>query len=210
MRKRRSPPGQGKVNGCAREGSRTPTTDQAPCWTPGPQVTALRQAGVSRGPPQQGLSPVLGDRGVGLGRAVERDHVVLQHWLRLHRQVDERGVCGEKRRLCRLRCCVHHGLGEHEGKGQQFTPRVSQSSHSPGGPQKTGGLSRGFPLSLEVPESGCPGSGLRTPAMDSRYCCSVTKLYPSNSLRPHGLRHARLPCPPLSPGVCSNSCPLSW
>ena len=31
----------------------------------------------------------------------------------------------------------------------------------------------------------------------------------SDSLRPHGLQHARLPCPSLSPGVCSNSCPLS-
>ena len=31
----------------------------------------------------------------------------------------------------------------------------------------------------------------------------------SSSLRPHGLQHARPPCPPLSPGVCSNSCPLS-
>ena len=31
----------------------------------------------------------------------------------------------------------------------------------------------------------------------------------SDSLRPHGLRHAKLPCPSLSPGVCSNSCPLS-
>ena len=30
-----------------------------------------------------------------------------------------------------------------------------------------------------------------------------------NSLSPHGLQHARLPCPSLSPGVCSNSCPLS-
>ena len=30
-----------------------------------------------------------------------------------------------------------------------------------------------------------------------------------NSLRPHGLQHARLPCPSLSPRVCSNSCPLS-
>ena len=28
-------------------------------------------------------------------------------------------------------------------------------------------------------------------------------------LRPHGLQHARLPCPP-SPRVCSKSCPLSW
>ena len=31
----------------------------------------------------------------------------------------------------------------------------------------------------------------------------------SNSLQPHELRHARLPCPSLTPGVCSNSCPLS-
>ena len=30
----------------------------------------------------------------------------------------------------------------------------------------------------------------------------------SSSLPPHGLQHARLPCPPLSPGVHSNSCPL--
>ena len=26
----------------------------------------------------------------------------------------------------------------------------------------------------------------------------------------HGLQHARIPCPSLSPWVCSNSCPLSW
>ena len=31
----------------------------------------------------------------------------------------------------------------------------------------------------------------------------------SDSLRPHRLQHARLPCSLLSPGVCSNSCPLS-
>ena len=31
----------------------------------------------------------------------------------------------------------------------------------------------------------------------------------SNSLRPHGLQHARLPCPSLTPRACSNSCPLS-
>ena len=32
----------------------------------------------------------------------------------------------------------------------------------------------------------------------------------SDSLRPHGLQHTRLPCPSLSSWVCSNSCPLSW
>ena len=31
----------------------------------------------------------------------------------------------------------------------------------------------------------------------------------SNSLQPGGLQHARLPCPSLSPGVCSNSCALN-
>ena len=28
-----------------------------------------------------------------------------------------------------------------------------------------------------------------------------------NSLQSHGLKHARIPCPSVSPGVCSNSCP---
>ena len=32
----------------------------------------------------------------------------------------------------------------------------------------------------------------------------------SNSLRPHGLQHARLLSPSLCSEVCSNSCPLSW
>ena len=39
-------------------------------------------------------------------------------------------------------------------------------------------------------------------------CCSVTKS--GLTLQSHGLYHARLPCPSVSPRVCSNSCPLSW
>ena len=31
----------------------------------------------------------------------------------------------------------------------------------------------------------------------------------SDTLPSHGLQHARLSCPSLSPGVCLNSCPLS-
>ena len=38
-------------------------------------------------------------------------------------------------------------------------------------------------------------------------CCSVGKLCPA--LQRHGLQHTRLPCPSLSTGVCSDSCPLS-
>ena len=32
----------------------------------------------------------------------------------------------------------------------------------------------------------------------------------SSSLQPNGLQHARPPCPLPTPGVYSNSCPLSW
>ena len=40
-------------------------------------------------------------------------------------------------------------------------------------------------------------------------CCSGTRVM-SDSLWPHDLQHTRLPCPSLSPGACSNACPLSW
>ena len=44
-----------------------------------------------------------------------------------------------------------------------------------------------------------------------RYCHSVwfSRSVMSDSLRSHGLQHARLPCPSPIPGACSNSCPLS-
>ena len=32
----------------------------------------------------------------------------------------------------------------------------------------------------------------------------------SNSLQPHGLQRTRPPCPSPTPGVYTNSCPLSW
>ena len=38
-----------------------------------------------------------------------------------------------------------------------------------------------------------------------QFSCSVV----SDSLRPHGPQHARPPCPSPTPGVYSNSCPLS-
>ena len=39
-----------------------------------------------------------------------------------------------------------------------------------------------------------------------QFSCSVV----SDSLRPYGLQHARPPCPSSTPGVYSDSCPLSW
>ena len=57
--------------------------------------------------------------------------------------------------------------------------------------------------------SGCPHLSWVLNLLHLRYgllfSCSVM----SNSLQPHELQHTRLPCPSLSPGICSNSCPLS-
>ena len=39
-----------------------------------------------------------------------------------------------------------------------------------------------------------------------QFSCSVM----TDSLQPHGLQHTRPPCPSPTPGVYSNSCPLSW
>ena len=44
------------------------------------------------------------------------------------------------------------------------------------------------------------------PIQFSQFSCSVV----SDSFQPHGLQHIRLPCPLPTPGVYSNSCPLSW
>ena len=41
------------------------------------------------------------------------------------------------------------------------------------------------------------------------FWCSVAQSV-SDFLQPHGLQHPRLPCPSLSPRVCSNSYPFSW
>ena len=45
-----------------------------------------------------------------------------------------------------------------------------------------------------------------------RYCINIDQFSSvavmSDSLRPHGLQHTRLPCPSPTPGAYSNSCPL--
>ena len=45
--------------------------------------------------------------------------------------------------------------------------------------------------------------------LESSCYCSVTKSCPS-LCNPMDCSTAVLPCPSLSPGVCSNSCPFSW
>ena len=40
--------------------------------------------------------------------------------------------------------------------------------------------------------------------------CTPRFIFVVVQLQPYGLQHSRLPCPSLSPRVCSNSCPLIW
>ena len=42
------------------------------------------------------------------------------------------------------------------------------------------------------------------------YFCYLSITKSCLTLQPHGLQHVRLPCPSLSPRVCSNPCLLSW
>ena len=50
-----------------------------------------------------------------------------------------------------------------------------------------------------------PNKLLPNKLLSSLFSCSIV----SDSLRPHGLQHTRLPCPSLSPRACSNSGPSS-
>ena len=50
------------------------------------------------------------------------------------------------------------------------------------------------------------GRGIRGTNCSLHFSCSVMCKY----LRPHGLQHARPPCPSPASGVYSNSCPVSW
>ena len=51
----------------------------------------------------------------------------------------------------------------------------------------------------------CPLEKIELFSYSVPFGCSVV----SNSLWPHGLQHARLPCPSPTPRACSNSCPSS-
>ena len=69
------------------------------------------------------------------------------------------------------------------------------------GPRSLALQADSFPIELQ-------GKPIVSLELDSsvQISCSVM----SDSLRPHGLQHVRLPCPSPTPGDCSNSFRLSW
>ena len=66
---------------------------------------------------------------------------------------------------------------------------------------------------LKSNRNGCSVSVLATTKVSRLPLWPLLSLFSrsvvSGCLWPHGLQHARLPCPSLFPRVCSNSCPLS-
>ena len=63
-------------------------------------------------------------------------------------------------------------------------------------------------LGSRIPEPGCFLCTLAQLGVCNKYITlQFSHSVVSDSLRPHGLQHARPPCPSPTPGACSNSCP---
>ena len=58
---------------------------------------------------------------------------------------------------------------------------------------------------LHLPQTPVAEAQVQVKKRSVQFSCSVM----SDSLRPHRLQHARLPCPTPTPGAYSNSCPSS-
>ena len=109
------------------------------------------------------------------------------------------------------------GEGEHRGRSGSHPPQVQCSCPPPWRQGKARNTClkisevdpHGGDTSLLIEEGRCDGTRIWTPTyrvwkeslyLDAKLCLT---------LWPHGLKLTKLPCSSLSPGVCSNSCPLS-
>ena len=63
---------------------------------------------------------------------------------------------------------------------------------------------------LQIVKSCCFGLLKNNHSILEMFAFLVVQSLSCDSLLPHGLQHTKLPCPSLSPGVCSKSCPLIW
>ena len=86
-------------------------------------------------------------------------------------------------------------------------PQSRSSLYPPGNKAPVSYLGRGDDL-----EVSCFFNKLSINSLDFWFYRSVqfSRSVVFNSLWPRGLQHARPPCPSPTPGVYSNSCPLSW
>ena len=107
-------------------------------------------------------------------------------------------------------CCNHVIRGLHTLSHHFLTAHLGGEAHSWShftfrGPEAQGD------------EAPCPGhtasnrqkriqTQFAQPQSSVQFSCSVM----SDSWWPHGLQHARLPCPSPTTGACSNSCSWSW
>ena len=83
---------------------------------------------------------------------------------------------------------------------------VGSPGHSISDNSETGLMGEGCWWGVRICRRFC-NKGQAGRAAEDCYCC-VTESCPT--LQPHELQRARLPCPSLSPGVCSYLRPLSW
>ena len=93
---------------------------------------------------------------------------------------------------CHPRASVRHGLCHLQVN--QFYFNLGDDR------QEAGPLNVSFLLRLMAEASGCQSHQRKL------FSCPVM----SYCLRHHGLQHARLPCPSLTPGACLNSCLWNW
>ena len=88
--------------------------------------------------------------------------------------------------------------------------------------ESNGNLLRYRWILYQLTYQGSPGHLCITKAIFNRFCVlhlikfsysdyslQFSRSVMSDSLRPHGLQHTRLPCPSPTSRACSNSCPLS-
>ena len=93
-----------------------------------------------------------------------------------------------------------------------FNPWAENTPLEKGVATHSGVLAWRMPWSEEPGELQSMGSQRVRHNSPNQMCCLVLLSHSvlADSLQPHGLQHASLPCPSPPPRVCSNSCPFSW
>ena len=121
-------------------------------------------------------------------------------------------LCPEKSLVSSCLARIHsRGLPSSKGSQELTTQLCSRNRaelRSARGGLTQPDLSDRGPCDPFFPTASCPSrlEDLKTDRSSVQFSRSGV----SDSLRPHGLQHARLPCPSPTHGACSNSCLLSW